>query len=56
MGSTGAGKSSVIDAVLDEEMLVPTNCMRACTGVVAEIGYNESDDCNEKVYWQVEVK
>ncbi len=44
MGNTGSGKSSVINAVLDEEMLVPTNCMRACTAVVTEISYNDSDD------------
>ena len=39
-GNTGAGKSSVINALLDEERLVPTNCMRACTAVVTEISYN----------------
>lgn len=37
VGSTGAGKSSVINAILDEECLVPTNCMRACTAVITEI-------------------
>lgn len=42
VGNTGAGKSSVINAILDEERLVPTNCMRACTAVVTEISYNES--------------
>jgi ribosome biogenesis GTPase A len=26
VGNTGAGKSSVINAILDEERLVPTNC------------------------------
>jgi GTPase SAR1 family protein len=41
VGNTGAGKSSVINALLDEERLVPTNCMRACTAVVTEISYNE---------------
>ncbi|KAI9881074.1 MAG: hypothetical protein M1830_008232 [Pleopsidium flavum] len=44
VGNTGAGKSSVINAMLDEERLVPTNCMRACTAVVTEISYNYSDD------------
>ncbi|PKX89180.1 uncharacterized protein P174DRAFT_425115 [Aspergillus novofumigatus IBT 16806] len=33
VGNTGAGKSSIINAVLDEERLVQTNCMRACTAV-----------------------
>ncbi|KAK5950264.1 hypothetical protein OHC33_008733 [Knufia fluminis] len=40
VGATGAGKSSVINAMLDEERLLPTNCMRACTAVVTEISYN----------------
>jgi len=43
VGNTGAGKSSVINAMLDEERLVPTNCMRACTAVVTEISYNHGD-------------
>ena len=42
VGNTGAGKSSVINAMLEEERLVPTNCMRACTAVVTEISYNDS--------------
>lgn len=40
MGDTGAGKSSVINALLGEERIVPTNCIRACTAVVTEISYN----------------
>ena len=43
VGNTGAGKSSVINAMLDEERLVPTNCMRACTAVVTEISYNTEE-------------
>ena len=44
VGNTGAGKSSVINALLDEECIVPTNCMRACTAVITEIQFNESTD------------
>ncbi len=44
VGNTGAGKSSVINAMLDEERLVPTNCMRACTAVVTEISYNYGEE------------
>lgn len=44
VGNTGAGKSSVINAMLDEERLVPTNCMRACTAVVTELSWNNSED------------
>lgn len=40
VGTTGAGKSSIINALLDEERLVPTSTMRACTAVVTEISYN----------------
>ncbi|KAL2016279.1 hypothetical protein VTK56DRAFT_3907 [Thermocarpiscus australiensis] len=48
VGATGAGKSSIINAVLDEEFLVPTNCVEACTAVSTELSYNSSDDENEK--------
>ncbi|KAK0126069.1 hypothetical protein ONS95_007689 [Cadophora gregata] len=44
VGNTGAGESSVINAMLEEERLVPTNCMRACTAVVTEMSYNHSED------------
>lgn len=37
VGNTGAGKSSVINAVLDEERLLPTNGMRACTASATEV-------------------
>ncbi|KAL9618945.1 MAG: hypothetical protein Q9160_006409 [Pyrenula sp. 1 TL-2023] len=43
VGNTGSGKSSRINAILDEERLVPTNCMRACTAVVTEISYNHGE-------------
>ncbi|KAH7412113.1 hypothetical protein DE146DRAFT_709700 [Phaeosphaeria sp. MPI-PUGE-AT-0046c] len=54
VGNTGAGKSSVINAMLDEERLVPTNCMRACTAVVTEMSYNANDDPNKKYHAQIE--
>ncbi|KAI9662199.1 MAG: hypothetical protein M1829_006181 [Trizodia sp. TS-e1964] len=34
--------------MLDEERLVPTNCMRACTSVVTELSYNESANPAQK--------
>lgn len=40
VGSTGAGKSSLINAIIDEENLLGTNCMRASTAVATEIAYN----------------
>lgn len=70
VGNTGAGKSSVINALLDEERLVPTNCskstsidairtklinaVRACTAVVTEISYNASDDPATKYRAEIE--
>lgn len=54
VGNTGAGKSSVISAVLDEERLLATNCMRACTASPTEISYNHSKDPNE--FYRAEVE
>ena len=54
VGNTGAGKSSVINAMLEEERLVPTNCMRACTAVVTEMSYNHSDKPNARYRAQIE--
>ncbi|PSN67808.1 hypothetical protein BS50DRAFT_550852 [Corynespora cassiicola Philippines] len=53
-GNTGAGKSSVINALLDEDRLVPTNCMRACTSVVTEISWNNSTDPARKYRAEIE--
>ncbi|KAJ7095314.1 hypothetical protein B0H15DRAFT_881283 [Mycena belliarum] len=39
-GATGAGKSSALNAVLDDN-IVPTSGMRACTAVVTEIAYHK---------------
>jgi hypothetical protein len=54
VGSTGSGKSSVINAMLDEERLVPTNCMRACTAVATEISWNDSTDPSAKYRAEIE--
>ena len=54
VGNTGAGKSSVINALLDEERLVPTNCMRACTAVVTEMSWNDSADPFSKYRGEIE--
>ncbi|KAF9452482.1 hypothetical protein P691DRAFT_697145, partial [Macrolepiota fuliginosa MF-IS2] len=40
-GATGAGKSSILNAILDaSDNVVPTSGMRACTAVVTEIAYH----------------
>lgn len=73
VGNTGAGKSSIINiinAMLDEERLVPTNwyvscsveelkclqisSMRACTAVVTEMSWNSIDDPNKKYRAEIE--
>jgi hypothetical protein len=54
VGNTGAGKSSVVNAMLDEENLVPTNCMRASTAVVTEISWNDSMDASAKYRAEIE--
>ncbi|KAF7528422.1 hypothetical protein G7054_g10149 [Neopestalotiopsis clavispora] len=46
--STGAGNSSVINAILDEERIVPTNCFRACTAVITELAWNDSEIPGER--------
>ncbi|EGD97854.1 hypothetical protein TESG_05359 [Trichophyton tonsurans CBS 112818] len=39
VGATGAGKSSLLNALLGEKRLVPTSGMRACTAAITEISY-----------------
>ena len=40
LGDTGAGKSTVINSLLGERKLLPTNGMRACTAAVVELSFN----------------
>lgn len=54
IGVTGAGKSSLINAILDEERLVPTSGIRACTATATEISYNHSNDPSELYRAEVE--
>ncbi|GJC95569.1 tat pathway signal sequence [Colletotrichum higginsianum] len=54
LGDTGSGKSSLINAVLDEERVVPTNCMRACTAVITEISWNTNEDPAKKYRAEIE--
>lgn len=54
VGSTGQGKSSLINALLGERKLVPTNCVRACTAVITEISWNNSDDPDQQYIAEIE--
>jgi len=42
-GETGAGKSSIINALLGETSLIPTSSMRACTAAVTQISWNDKE-------------
>ncbi|KAI0816315.1 hypothetical protein GGR55DRAFT_697199 [Xylaria sp. FL0064] len=54
VGATGHGKSSLINALLEESKLVPTNCFRACTAVVTEISYNHSEHPDHRYLAEIE--
>ncbi len=54
LGYTGSGKSSLINALVEQETIVPCNAMRASTSVVVEIGYNESEDPERAFVAEVE--
>ncbi|ETS80009.1 hypothetical protein PFICI_07538 [Pestalotiopsis fici W106-1] len=54
VGSTGAGKSSLINAMLDEERIVPTSGFRACTAVITELAWNDSDVPEELYKGEIE--
>ncbi|KAN0112747.1 hypothetical protein V8E51_005698 [Hyaloscypha variabilis] len=47
LGSTRSGKSSLINAILDQSV-VPSSCFRACTSCVVEIRWNESTHVSDK--------
>ena len=54
LGHTGAGKSSLINSVVGVENILATSCMRACTAVISELRYNESNDPNERYRADIE--
>ncbi|KAI1752357.1 hypothetical protein F4782DRAFT_530612 [Xylaria castorea] len=54
VGATGHGKSSLINTLLEEDKLVPTNCFRACTAVVTEVSYNYSDNPDHRYIAEIE--
>ena len=47
VGGTGEGKSSLMNAVLDHQSVLPTSGIRACTAVVVEVVQNTNKDVYE---------
>ena len=47
VGDTGAGKSSLMNALLDHRSVLPTSGIRACTAVVVEVIQNNNSDMLE---------
>ena len=44
VGNTGAGKSSLLNALLDHFDILPTSGMQACTAAVVEINNDKEND------------
>ncbi len=53
LGKTGAGKSSLMNALLDKRIL-PTNGFQACTAVPIEVSYNGFDDPKRRYVAEIE--
>ncbi|KAK0380584.1 hypothetical protein CLIM01_02051 [Colletotrichum limetticola] len=53
--SPGSGKSTAMNAILDEERVPLTNCMRTCTVAVAKISCNGSNDTAKKYRAEIEL-
>jgi ATPase subunit of ABC transporter with duplicated ATPase domains len=55
VGDTGAGKSSMLNALLGEEEVLPQNGMRACTACVVEVSYAPSSAYTAEIDFVSEV-
>ena len=42
LGNTGVGKSSLLNALLDEASVLPTSGSRGCTAAVIELAFNSA--------------
>lgn len=48
LGSTGSGKTTVVNALLGMRDLLPSTTGRACTAVVVEVSYNKNEDAGSR--------
>ncbi|GIL47172.1 hypothetical protein Vafri_4060, partial [Volvox africanus] len=55
VGNTGAGKSSLLNVLLGEEDILPTNGMRASTGCPIEVGFAPSNMYRAEVEFMTKV-
>jgi hypothetical protein len=44
MGYTGSGKLSLLNVLIDEEIIITYNIIRASTSIVIKISWSKSDD------------
>lgn len=49
VGATGAGKSSLINAVVDQWCVLPTSGTQACTSVVVKIENNPRNEYEAEI-------
>lgn len=54
-GATGAGKSSILNAILDDN-IVPTSGMRACTAVVTELAFHKKSTIDADISFLSELE
>lgn len=54
LGTTGAGKSSMINALLEQEDLLPADDEKACTAVCVEISWNPRGNQDEAYVAKIE--
>jgi len=54
LGASGQGKSSLLNAMLGYESMLPSNGMRACSASAVEVAYNPSNDPKKAYYAVVE--
>lgn len=54
VGGVGSGKSSLLNSLVDEELILPCNSFRASTAVAVELSWNKSEDPAQSYAAEVE--